>query len=78
MKNLLLIGGSHGIGLSIIKELQDTYHLFVTSRTDKSLNHGIVTHINFDTTTDILDVTKIPETLNGFVYCPGNIDLIPF
>lgn len=78
MKNILLIGGSHGIGLSIVKELQETHKIFVASRTDESLSHKNVTHIEFDATKDKLDVSKLPEKLDGFVYCPGSINLKPF
>jgi len=78
MKNILLIGGSHGIGLSIVKELQETHKLFVASRTDESLSHNNIVHIEFDATKDELDVTKLPEKLDGFVYCPGSINLKPF
>ncbi len=78
MKNILLIGGSHGIGLSIVKELQETHKIFVASRTDESLSHENVTHIKFDATKDDLDVSNLPEKLDGFVYCPGSINLKPF
>ncbi|MEP2237177.1 SDR family oxidoreductase [Maribacter sp.] len=78
MKNILLIGGSHGIGLSIVKELQSTHHLFVASRSEEDLQHENITHIPFDVTTDELDVSVLPEKLDGFVYCPGSINLKPF
>jgi len=78
MKNILLIGGSHGIGLSIVKELQDTHQLFVASRTEEDLQHENITHIPFDVTTDVLDTSVLPEKLDGFVYCPGSINLKPF
>ena len=78
MKNILLIGGSHGIGHSIVKELQETHNIFVASRTDESLNHENISHLKFDTTSDELDVSKLPEKIDGFVYCPGSINLKPF
>jgi NAD(P)-dependent dehydrogenase (short-subunit alcohol dehydrogenase family) len=78
MKNILLIGGSHGIGLSIVKELQETHKLFIASRTDESLSHENITHIEFDATKDDLNVSQLPEKLDGFVYCPGTINLKPF
>ncbi|WP_291964591.1 SDR family NAD(P)-dependent oxidoreductase [Maribacter sp.] len=78
MKNILLIGGSHGIGLSIVKELQETHKLFVASRTVEDLQHKNITHIPFDVTTDVLDISVLPEKLDGFVYCPGSINLKPF
>jgi len=78
MKNILLIGGSHGIGLSIVKELQETHKVFVASRTDESLNQENINYIKFDATSDELDVSELPEKLDGFVYCPGSINLKPF
>ncbi|WP_300025240.1 SDR family NAD(P)-dependent oxidoreductase [uncultured Maribacter sp.] len=78
MKNILLIGGSHGIGLSIVKELQETHKLFVASRTVEDLQHKNITHIPFDVTTDVLDISVLPKKLDGFVYCPGSINLKPF
>lgn len=78
MKNILLIGGSHGIGLSIVKELQETHKIFVASRTDESLSHVNVTHISFDAIKDALDSALLPDKLDGFIYCPGSINLKPF
>ena len=78
MKNILLIGGSHGIGLSIVNELKETHKIFVASRTADSITHKNITHISFDAIKDELDVTKLPENLDGFVYCPGSINLKPF
>lgn len=78
MKNILLIGGSHGIGQSIVKEIQETHHIYVASRTDEGLSHENVTHIAFDAVKDALDMSKLPEKLDGFVYCPGTINLKPF
>jgi NAD(P)-dependent dehydrogenase (short-subunit alcohol dehydrogenase family) len=78
MKNILLIGGSHGIGLTIIEQLKETHKIFVASRGNDSLDHGNITHIPFDVTTDELDLSKLPEQIHGFVYCPGSINLKPF
>ena len=78
MKNILLIGGSYGIGLAIAKELQYESNVFIASRTHEQIAEMKVTHIPFDATTDILDTTKLPETIHGLVYCPGSINLRPF
>ena len=67
MKNILLIGGSYGIGQSIIATLKDTHHLFVASRTNENLHHKNITHIPFDVTVDELDVDILPKKLDGFV-----------
>ena len=36
MKNILLIGGSYGIGLAIAQELQNDNNIFVASRTNEN------------------------------------------
>ena len=78
MKNILLIGGSYGIGLELAKELQNENNVFIASRTDDNLSNLNVTHIAFDATTDTLDSSKLPEIIDGLVYCPGSINLRPF
>ncbi len=78
MKNILLIGGSYGIGLAIAKELQYENKVFIASRTNENLTDLHITHIPFDATTDLLDTSKLPEVIDGLVYCPGSINLRPF
>ena len=78
MKNILLIGGSYGIGLAIAQELQNENNVFVASRTNENLSGLNVTHIPFDASTDILDTSKLPAVIDGLVYCPGSINLRPF
>ncbi|MDP5232099.1 MAG: SDR family oxidoreductase [Cellulophaga sp.] len=77
-KNILLIGGSHGIGFAMASELQKEHNVYVASRTKEELGDLNITHISFDATTDTLDTTALPEQLHGFVYCPGSINLKPF
>ncbi|PQJ32812.1 oxidoreductase [Nonlabens arenilitoris] len=76
-KNILLIGGSHGIGNAIVQHMYQNNNIYVASRENENLPDG-VTHINFDALTDELDTTALPESLDGFVYCPGSINLKPF
>lgn len=78
MKNILLIGGSYGIGLAIAQELQYDNKVFIASRTNENIADMNVTHIPFDATTDILDTSLLPEVIDGLVYCPGSINLRPF
>lgn len=78
MKNILLIGGSYGIGLAIAKELQYENKVYVASRTNENIIDMHVTHIPFDAATDTLDVNLLPESIDGLVYCPGSINLRPF
>ena len=78
MKNILLIGGSYGIGLAIAQELQYENKVFIASRTNENVADMNITHIPFDASTDTLDTTKLPEVIDGLVYCPGSINLRPF
>ncbi len=77
-KNILLIGGSHGIGFSIAKQLHETHNVFIASRTNEDLGTLNVEHIPFDVKSDELDLNKLPNEIHGLVYCPGSINLKPF
>jgi NAD(P)-dependent dehydrogenase (short-subunit alcohol dehydrogenase family) len=77
-KNILLIGGSRGIGFAMAAQLNEEYNLFIASRTNEDLNELEATHIPFDVLTDDLDTDQLPEELHGFAYCPGSINLKPF
>lgn len=77
-KNILLIGGSHGIGLSMAKELQTDHNVYIASRTQEELIDLNITHIPFNATTNDLDISTLPEKIHGFTYCPGSINLKPF
>ncbi|CAM3547604.1 short chain dehydrogenase [Flavobacterium saliperosum S13] len=78
MKNILLIGGSYGIGLAIAKELQNKNNLFIASRSNDNLSDVNATHISFDAITDTIDTLLLPTVIDGLVYCPGSINLRPF
>jgi 3-oxoacyl-[acyl-carrier protein] reductase len=78
MKNILLIGGSYGIGLAIAKELQFENNVYIASRSNENLSDVKATHIPFDVSTDVLDISKLPTVIDGLVYCPGSINLRPF
>ena len=77
-KNILIIGGSSGIGLELIKLIEEENNVFAACRTNDHLTDLNVTHIPFDVLTDTLDLSLLPESLDGFVYCPGSINLRPF
>ncbi len=77
-KNILIIGGSSGVGLELVKLLYEDHNLIVANRTNESISGLPITFIPFDVETDELDVNQIPDQLNGFVYCPGSINLRPF
>ncbi len=77
-KNILLIGGSHGIGFEIALKLYNDHNIFIASRTSENLGNLEVTHIPYDASKDEIDASVLPEKIDGFVYCPGSINLKPF
>ncbi len=77
-KNILLIGGSHGIGFEIALKLYSEHTIFIASRTCENLGNLEVTHIPYDASKDEIDTSALPERIDGFVYCPGSINLKPF
>jgi 3-oxoacyl-[acyl-carrier protein] reductase len=77
-KNILIIGASSGIGLSIAQTLQaEGASLFTASR---RAPQGIQSqHITWDVTQPIEGLFDVlPDTLHGLVYAPGSINLKPF
>lgn len=66
----LIIGGTSGIGLALTQLLQQNGRSVISaSRTGE---------IPYDAITDQLDLSKLPHSLDGFIYCPGSINLKPF
>lgn len=77
MKNILLIGGSYGIGKAIAEELADKNHVFIASRSAEDIPQNC-THLLFDATQEDAGTLALPDTLDALVYCPGSINLKPF
>lgn len=77
-KNILIIGGSSGIGLALADLLSSSNNIYVASRSSDNLAGLNAHHITFDATSENLDTSLLPEKLDGFVYCPGSINLRPF
>ncbi|TAI48623.1 SDR family NAD(P)-dependent oxidoreductase [Flagellimonas allohymeniacidonis] len=77
-KNILLVGGSYGIGFEIARQIMGEYNVFIASRTKDGLENLSVTHLVFDVTSDDISTLDLPEELHGFVFCPGSINLKPF
>jgi len=74
-KNILVIGGSGGIGSSVINILKSkNANIYNISRREVE---GI-NQITLDITSEDLDLDSLPDTIHGLVYCPGTINLKPF
>ncbi|MFM6947074.1 MAG: SDR family NAD(P)-dependent oxidoreductase [Flavobacteriales bacterium] len=77
-KKIAVIGASKGIGLSLTQLLIEQGHeVYATySQTIPVFQHPNLHWQQFDVTAN--QALTIPELLDGFVYCPGNIALKPF
>jgi len=75
MKNILIIGGSKGIGAALVQlELAENM-VHVISREDLPFSHPHLIHYKLDALSDELPNL---DALDGLVYCPGTINLKPF
>lgn len=76
--NFLIIGGSSGIGASIVSHLEaQGHHVWATYNKNPQNNRTSVTYLPFHVMEEAFDLSSLPEILHGFVYCPGNIVLKP-
>ena len=77
--NYVIIGGSHGIGLGLVKRLASSGdNVTVISRTVGGLSEvPNAVHIQADVTKDQLRADQLPESIDGLAYCPGSINLGP-
>ena len=76
-KNIVLIGGSYGIGYALSELLKSEHSVYVASRTASNLDTSIH-HIPFDAHTQEINLEMLPNTIDGFVFLPGSINLRPF
>jgi NAD(P)-dependent dehydrogenase (short-subunit alcohol dehydrogenase family) len=79
-KTILVVGGSSGIGLAVVKQLAKEGATLITASRHQSaeLQKLQIPHIPIDVTGDIQALAKLPDVLHGLVYCPGTINLKPF
>ena len=78
-KNYVIVGGSSGIGLELVKLLRERkQNVYVGSRNDSSLFQELGVHyLSFDASTEDAHLDALPDKLDGLVYCPGSINLLP-
>ena len=79
-KNILVVGGSSGIGLSLVKFLhQNDAVVYVISRSGTVDLPEVVKYLAADITGDLESIPAfLPEQLHGLVYSVGSINLKPF
>ncbi|MBC7653510.1 MAG: SDR family oxidoreductase [Oligoflexus sp.] len=77
--NYLVIGGSSGIGLELVKKLlKEGNDVYAASRHKGDLP-AEAKFIELDVLGSFDDLkSALPETIDGLAYCPGTINLKPF
>lgn len=77
--NYLVIGGSSGIGLELVKKLlREGNDVYAASRHKGDLP-AEAKFIELDVLGDLGNLkSALPETIDGLAYCPGTINLKPF
>lgn len=77
MKQYLVVGGTKGIGAATVQLLvQQGHSVSVWARNFIEIA-GAQVQVN-DPVMGDLDLSALPERLDGVVYCPGSINLKPF
>lgn len=74
MKNIVIIGGSKGIGNAILLQQLKNNKVFNISRNAPEITHANLTHFSLNVLEDALPEIENIDTL---IYCPGSINLKP-
>ncbi len=74
MRNILIIGGTKGIGKAIVDLLVNENNVICMSRNSTEFSHNNYSHITFDSIDDEFPDFEKVDTL---IYCPGSINLKP-
>lgn len=74
MRNIVIIGGSKGIGFEILKQQLENCQVYNISRNAPTISHPNLKHFELDVLQD-----SLPEIANVdvLIYCPGSINLKP-
>ena len=74
MKNIVIIGGSKGIGKAILQQQLENNRVYNLSRTSPEFTHPNLKHFEINALQDTLpDI----EYIDVLIYCPGSINLKP-
>lgn len=74
MKNIVIIGGSKGIGNAILLQQLEHNLVYNISRNAPEISHSNLKHYSLDVLQD--ELPEI-ESIDSLIYCPGSINLKP-
>ena len=80
MQHYLIIGASSGIGKELARQLAESGKQVIgTFNKNKPIVENPHIHLHhLDVLEDSISLDFLPDELDGFVYCPGSINLRPF
>ena len=78
MKNIVIIGGSSGIGKALTHKLAAANNVYTTFNKTEATNFDSVQYFNLNILDENPDFSFLPYRIDGLVYCPGSILLKPF
>lgn len=78
MKNIVVVGGTKGIGRQLVDVLTDSHKYVIARNPDDLVLNEHTSFIAGDVTVATIDLAGLPEVIDGLVYCPGSINLKPF
>ena len=74
MKNIVIVGGSKGIGSAILLQQLENNYIYNISRNAPEITHPNLKHFSVDILQDALPEIENVDTI---IYCPGSINLKP-
>lgn len=80
MKNYLIVGASSGIGQSLANLLAESGHqVYATyNKTPIDSPSSKISYSHLNVLEEEMELSFLPEKLDGVAYCPGSINLKPF
>ncbi len=79
MKQFVVIGGSSGIGGAVTQQLaQAGANVYASYYRNEKESSDTIHYFHHDAMNAALDLSFLPEAIDGIVYCPGSIVLKPF
>lgn len=81
MKNYVVIGGSSGIGEAVVTQLANEGNkVWATfcAKNISTLSTPNVSYHHLNVMEEDFDLSWMPDVVDGFVYAPGAINLLPF
>jgi NAD(P)-dependent dehydrogenase (short-subunit alcohol dehydrogenase family) len=78
MKNILIIGGSSGIGFAAANLLSQEHQVFATYHSHPHENQPQLSFHRLNSLDENLSFDFLPDTIDALIYCPGSIQLKPF